>query len=157
MTEEIWKDVVGYEGLYKVSNLGRIRSLKSNKIIKPYKKRNGYLRAYLSRKNVYIHRVVAQAFIPNLQNKEEVNHKDLDKTNNNVENLEWCTKRENMQHAVKIYKHFFKGKKVMCIETNKIYKNSIVAEKETGILSAGIRMNICGKHKTAGGFHWKQI
>lgn len=161
MSEEVWKDVVGYEGLYKVSNFGRIKNVKTNKIKNQFRKRNGYMQVHLyannKEKNAYIHRVVAQAFIPNTENKKEVNHKDLNKLNNNIINLEWCNRKENMQHALKEYKTFYEGKQIICVETRKTYKNSIIAGKETGISSAGIRMNICGKNKTAGGFHWKQV
>lgn len=105
--KEIWKDIEGYEGLYQISNLGRIKSLKRmmknrkcEEIIKsPSKSEKGYLRIALCKngkiKYVSVHRLVANAFIPNLQNKPCVNHKDCDTSNNNVNNLEWCTYKEN--------------------------------------------------------------
>jgi len=108
--EELWKDVIGYEGLYKISNKGNLYSLISKKIIKPSKayapnKKNGYyLRYYMSkdgkRGKVMAHRLVAMTFI-GLPSDEKycVNHIDGDKTNNNVENLEWCTLSKNIKHA----------------------------------------------------------
>ena len=116
--QEIWKDISGYEGLYQVSNLGRIKSLsrtignrykcnirnqKENRIIKPCKKDNQYLYVSLTknrkRNNKYIHRLVAEAFLPRIDGKNVVNHKDYDVTNNAVENLEWVTQRENIKHS----------------------------------------------------------
>lgn len=108
MKEEIWKDIPEYEGLYQVSNLGRIKSLprKNNKriinkeIIKVFTKLpNGYLKVGLSKngktKYYFVHRLVAEVFIPNLENKPCVNHKDCNRKNNDVSNLEWVTHKEN--------------------------------------------------------------
>ena len=160
MTEEIWKDVVGYEGLYQVSNLGRIKNNKG-KIKAYFLKREGYLSTHLYKNGketpVYAHRVVAEAFIPNPENLPQVNHKDLNKKNNNVDNLEWCSRKENINHAIRNGVNRYEGKKIMCVETGKVYRNSIVAGEETGILAAGIRMNLCGKHKYAGGYHWIHV
>lgn len=106
--EEIWKDIKNYEGLYQISNLGRIKSLprknKRRNIKKEFIKstskiKKGYLRVGLSKNGVikyyYPHRLVAEAFIPNPQNKPCVNHKDCNVKNNNANNLEWCTYIEN--------------------------------------------------------------
>lgn len=112
--KEIWKTVQGYENKYEVSNLGRVKSLEridrynrkiEEKILAPRKHTGGYLRVQLSRKDFYIHRLVAQAFIPNLENKKYINHIDGNKTNNKVENLEWCTANENMKHAYYILQY----------------------------------------------------
>ena len=99
--EEIWKDIEGYEGLYQVSNLGRIKSLHglSEKIMKNSNGSGGYQKLSLTKnkipKNFFVHRLVAQAFIPNPESKPEVNHIDEDKTNNRVDNLNWMTSKEN--------------------------------------------------------------
>lgn len=117
--EEIWKDISGYEGLYQVSNLGRVRSfdryvrngtsnrnIKRGKILKPCVTRDGYLQLNLikdkKKKVSTIHRLVAKAFIENPENKPCVNHIDGNKQNNNVTNLEWVTYSENTIHAMKI-------------------------------------------------------
>lgn len=102
-TEEIWKDVVGYEGLYKVSNLGFIKSFKKNhtKLV-GFVGYKGYMYAGLHKdghvRHAFIHRIVAKTFIENPFNKPEVNHKDGNKKNNSVSNLEWCTGVENCDH-----------------------------------------------------------
>ncbi len=115
MIKELWKDVIDYEGLYKVSNIGRVRSveryvkqhrgqqLKKGKILKLGIDRGGYVTVKLSKDNKgrrpTVHRLVSQAFITNPDNKPEVNHIDGNKSNNHVYNLEWCTRSENMKHC----------------------------------------------------------
>lgn len=107
--QEIWKDIEGYEGLYKVSNFGRIKSLIHYDVENGYKKKehiiNGWInRGYMSvslsknkkHKNFYIHRLVAIAFIENKNNKPFINHIDYNPLNNHVNNLEWCTQKENV-------------------------------------------------------------
>lgn len=102
--KEIWKDVCGYEGVYQVSSMGRVKSLiGTEKIRQPVFHRQGYLQLSLhkdgTKKLFLIHRLVALAFIPNLHDKPDVNHKDGNKSNNSVENLEWVNCSENNKHA----------------------------------------------------------
>lgn len=118
MTEEIWKPVLGYEGLYEVSSYGRVKSvdryvkacyekyrLHKGKVLSPAKDRYGYLSVVLSyngkHKTITVHILVAQAFIPNPDDLPIINHKDEDKTNNRVENLEWCTAKYNMNYGTR--------------------------------------------------------
>lgn len=96
--EEIWKPVVGYEGMYEVSNLGRVKSIKRNIIIK-LGIIKGYNRIVLKGKTKLIHRLVSEAFIPNPENKPCVNHIDNNPLNNNINNLEWVTHKENSFHS----------------------------------------------------------
>lgn len=115
--EEIWKDMVGYESLYQISNLGNVKclpkyiyslgypELRKEKPLKAHINRYGYLQVCLSKnkkiKTIYVHRLVAQTFIPNPNNLPCVNHKDEDKTNNRVENLEWCTHKYNNNYGTR--------------------------------------------------------
>lgn len=98
---EEWKNVIGYEGLYEVSNLGRVRRV--NKGLLKLQNNQGYNQVYLYkcgiRKGIRVHRLVAQAFIPNPDNLPEVNHKNEDKMNNSVDNLEWCTAKYNVNYG----------------------------------------------------------
>ena len=115
---EVWRDIKGYEGQYQISNLGRVKSLQRwsgtqfynrEKLLNLHiNKKNGYVYVWLSKngkgKNIRVHRLVAEAFIENLNNYTDINHKDCDRTNNNVENLEWCTRSYNIKYS------FEKGK-----------------------------------------------
>lgn len=171
---EIWKDVPGYEGKYQVSNLGNVKSLRMwssvqnryiqrERIMKPYKGASGYLQINLkterTRRLALIHRLVASAFIPNTENKREVNHINGIKTDNRVENLEWNTSQQNSIHSYQtgLQIHYTK-KAVQCDLQGKPIKEwqSIKeASEETKIERRNINACCRGKRKTAGGYIWK--
>ena len=178
--KEIWKDVVGYEGLYQVSNLGRIKSkyrvitIHEKRGIKerpqkeiyviPTKDKKGYYRTSMCVGNKHIcplvHRVVAQAFIPNPYNKKEINHIDGNKENNKVDNLEWVTHLENMQHASKngLMPKKLRARPVYKIKDGKILKRYISiceASRQEKIHRASISSVARGKQKTCGGYEWR--
>ena len=145
MNEE-WKDIKGYEGLYQISSLGRVYTFKRNKLMTPVKDRKGYLRIKLRvntcAKSLSVHRLVAEVFIPNPEDKPQVNHIDEDKTNNMVYNLEWVTGKENCNHGTKIQRTIDTVSKPILHITDGIineYKNAVLASELTGMSTSGIR------------------
>ena len=170
---EIWKDVVGYENLYKVSNLGNVMSFwgKTPKLLKLKKDNSGYLRIELhickrTRKCFLVHRLVAQAFLPNPNNYPVINHKDENPLNNNVNNLEWCTQKYNCNYGTvrerlsrSLTNRKDLSKPVLQFDKNgnfvKEYLSMSDAEKKTGIKHNNICRVCQGKLKYAGNFVWK--
>lgn len=133
---EIWKDIPGYEGYYQSSNTGRIRRYGVKNIIKPMVTRDGYNRLSLSKKGViknkFVHRLVAETFIDNIENKPFINHIDGDKQNNSVNNLEWVTSNENTLHSYRLGLQSKQGEK----NNQSILKDFQVREIKSKVLSA---------------------
>ena len=157
---EHWKSISGYEEIYEVSDLGRVRSLKhgKEKILKPQKTNNGYLRVDLCKdgklKHSKVHRLVAEAFIPNPNNLETVNHKDEVKTNNTVSNLEWMSRVDNKRYSAnKSVKMFDKSTG----ELLATFPSTREAERVTGINNGNISTCCNGKIKSSGGYVWRYI
>lgn len=177
MIEE-WLPVNGYEGHYEVSNLGNVRVVKkqiqskrgdgyvynwAQKTLRPTKTGNGYLRVclYKSGRKEYlgIHRLVAEAFIHNPENKTQVNHKNGVRDDNKVENLEWATPSENLKHKYRVLgcKPVTRKEKVVCVETGEVYESETMAAKMNGLSQGNIAHVLAGTAHTCGGFHWKKI
>ena len=160
---EVWKPVPDYEGLYEVSNLGRVRSLYNGyRILKQAIGTRGYKNVCLCRKGTQklanVHRLVALCFVPNPQNLPCVNHKDENKQNNEVSNLEWCSYYYNNVYGSRLTKSALKQSlPVRCIETDTIYSSAYSAQRETGIKQSGICQCCHHKRKSAGGFHWEFV
>lgn len=196
--EEIWKDIKGYKGLYQISNLGRIKSLGrtikrdkkgemriEEKIIQVHTLKNGYNKVDLfkegKKKCCYIHRLVAEAFIPNTDRKKDVNHINGIKLDNRVENLEWATRSENMKHAFRTglsatteaqriaarkngsknitqtYPKIMKKVKQYDLEGNfiKEWKSITDAEEHLNINLKHMAEHCRGKRKSLGGYIWR--
>lgn len=187
--KEIWKDIKGYEGLYQISNFGNLISIKHNRIKKIITQKNQrYLRNNLWKNGKYksfsIHRLVAEAFLPNPNNFPVVNHKDGNKLNNNVNNLEWCTQSHNVKESYKLglqkiftppmkenYTPWNKGKKMTAdyiiknYSTKKVNQYSLnnnfikcwdsITQAQKELGITHISMCCTGKRKTAGNYIWR--
>lgn len=148
-----WKAIKGFEQ-YMVSNDGEIKSQKGS-ILKPYTV-GGYSQVQLfkngQRTKRYVHRLVAEAFCQKSESHNEVNHKDGNKQNNHAENLEWCTRTDNLLHSCYVLGN--RVKPVVCAETGVVYPSIKEAARQTGIHHTSISMCCDGRQKKAHGLHW---
>ena len=173
--QEEWRDIKGFEGLYQVSNMGRVKSLSrivragknkqrkmNGKVLTPWKTKHGYLHVGLGRgERKSVHRLVAMTFIPNPKNYPDVNHKDEDKENNVVSNLEWCNHSYNALYGTcqeRLSKH--KNTPVEMVdktthEVLAVFESMKVAMRETGVNKVTISMVCRGKRKIGGGYIWR--
>lgn len=179
---EKWRDIQGYEGLYQVSESGGVKRLShiaeykdgakhhyEERTLSPVLQATGYLTVTLCRggeqRPVGVHRLVAETFIPNPDNKPQVNHIDGCKTNNKASNLEWCTAKENSDHAWRLGlskitdKHKTpagkNAKPIECLETGEIFKSAREAERRLGISNQNISKVLKGKRSKAGGYSFR--
>lgn len=158
-TEEVWRDIEGYYGKYQISNIGNVRSVDfyverkdgktafiKGRLLKQSICPKGYPRIKLSQgktnqKTIRIHRIVALAFIENRENHKEINHINGNKTDNRVENLEWCTRKENMQHC---WDNGYRDHlKINLSDKNR--KGGIIGLSEDGVKSIYFRTSFCAK------------
>lgn len=172
---EEWRDIPEYFGLYQVSNLGRVRSLgngnsnnSKERLLKQCKDKDGYLKVYLCKdgkqKNFLVHRLVAIAFLPNPDNLPIINHKNEDKTDNRVENLEWCTAKYNTNYGTcrkRMSKARTNGKRSKPVAQYTldgtligIYPSASEAARQ-GFNQGNVDYCCRGKYKTSGGYIWK--
>jgi len=161
---ETFVKIEGFEK-YEVSNLGRVRNMKTGKILKPQPDKNGYLKHHLSehnkQKHLFLHRIIATTFIDNPEGKPCVNHIDENKLNNDLSNLEWCTVRENNIHGTRTKRAAEKlSQKVIQLDLNDNVLNEFEsmkqAERETGVFASHIGASCNGKRKSAGGYKWRK-
>ena len=153
-------DIKGYEGIYAITSCGKVWSYKAKRFLKTHKSSKGYERVELYKDNnckrLTIHKLVATAYIPNPYNLPQVNHKDENKENNSVNNLEWCTNKYNSNYGTRNERMSkAKMKKVLCIELNRIFDSGLQAQKQLKIAVSRISECCSGKSKTAGGYHWQ--
>lgn len=184
--KEVWKDIPNYEGLYQVSNFGNVKSLNykrsgKEKILKPRKNKLGYMFVDLYKNNkpktFLVHRLVANVFLKNNNNLPCVNHKDENKDNNHIDNLEFCTYKENINYGTrneraskklkdkpKSEEHKQKLSKANSIPIIQLdlqkkfickWESATQASKELNINQSSISGCCRGKRKTCGGFIWK--
>lgn len=157
MQDEIWKNTE-YDG-YMVSNKGKVKNIKTNHILAPSLCR-GYPQTQIKCQDgkwhtKKIHRLVASVFITNPNNYPQVNHKDGNKQNNRVENLEWCSAKYNNKHSKIVLKNRWGGKHILCVETGDVFESTKDFERKTNRCSAAIRRVLCGQAKTSCGYHWE--
>lgn len=161
---ETFVKIDGFEN-YEVSNLGRVRNIESGRVLKPRLHRDGYLvhglYGYDKRKFLFLHRIIATAFIDNPEEKPCVNHIDENKLNNDLSNLEWCTVRENNIHGTRIKRIAEKlSQKVIQLDLNdnilNVFESMRQAERETGIPNGNINRCCNGERKSAGGYKWRR-
>ena len=179
MEKEVWLSVENWEDFYEVSSLGRVRSLsrskkngnnkylQKGKVLKLASFSNGYLFVQLPdkpRKECrLVHRLVAEAFIPNPDNKKEVNHISGDKTDNRVVNLEWATRSENLIHRHRVLGIVPDGcknsKKIRCIETGQEFQSISECSRVMGLWKSQISAHLLRKKGNAcvGGFHFEYV
>ena len=169
---ETWKQINGYEGLYDISNQGRVKSLNykrtgMEKILKPRKVAGGYLQVTLCKdgevKELLVHRLVAEAFIPNPNNLDTVNHKDEVKTNNVASNLEWMSMKDNLNYGTRNKRAAeAKSKSVQMFDKSTgellvTFPSTMEAERVTGIHQGNICRCCNGERKSSGGYAWRYL
>ena len=168
---EIWMDIKGYEGKYKVSNQGRVYSIRSNKYLAIGNNRKGYLYVRLWKDNIekkeYIHRLVARHFIPNPNNLPQVNHKDENKENNRVENLEWCDAKYNNNygsHSKRVAEGYLNGGK-NCYKVKQFslegeyiatYRSMREAERLNNLANGSLSAYFKNHYSQWGGYKWER-
>lgn len=157
------KDIIGFEGLYAITSCGRVWSYRNQKFLKSSDNGRGYQKVNLHRadgkiKQMYLHRMVAEAYIPNPLGLPQVNHKDENKANNCINNLEWMTAKDNTNYGTGIQRQANARKKpVLCIELNKEFDSATDAAIQLNLHKTHISKCCLGQQKTTGGYHWRFV
>jgi hypothetical protein len=155
------KDIKGYEGLYAVTSCGKVWSYRKNKFLKPLTHNNGYLRVNIYSANrkcktCMLHRLVAETYLANPTNLPQVNHKDENKLNNCLNNLEFCTAAYNNSYGTHVSRTAeAHSSPVYCVELNTCYKSIADAASALQISKGNLCSVIKGNRTTAGGYHWR--
>lgn len=180
--KEEWRDIPGYENLYQISTMGRVKSIErkaknrngyrtvSERILKPFKNRYGYFSVKLckeiEKKTIQVHKIVCDVFLPNPLNLPQVNHRNEDKSDNRLENLEWCDAKYNVNYGTrtervsKKLKGVFNtknSKAVKCLETGKIYPSLMEIQRNLGFHNSHISKCCNNKLNSAYGYHWQYV
>ena len=171
--EKLWKEIPGTDGKYLISTAGEVMAISrrvkfghvyrwtKTKLLTPRDNGKGYLELEFLGKHHYIHRLVAEAFIPNPYNFPCINHKDENKENNSVENLEWCDYSYNANYGTRTKrakeKRFCDRFVVINLDTGDVYQTPKDASRATGIHNDSISRVCKGKSKTAGGYRWRYL
>ena len=154
------KDIFGYEGIYAITEDGRVWSYKRKRFKSLTEDLRGYLRVNLSKngstKTYSVHRLVAETYLPNPNQFSDVNHLDENKGNNHVSNLEWCSHKYNVNYGTRTSRIVEKRmKSIYCVELDQVFDSFVHAARITGIHKGNICQCCKGNLKTAGGYHWK--
>jgi 16S rRNA A1518/A1519 N6-dimethyltransferase RsmA/KsgA/DIM1 with predicted DNA glycosylase/AP lyase activity len=162
------KDIKGFEGLYSVTSCGKVYSHISERFLIPQKKKSGYFVVNLCRDGkiyqISLHRIVAEAYIPNPNNYEQVNHINEIKSDNYIRNLEWCDAKYNANFGTRNKRISEKqtnntkmSRKVLCVETGETFPSTHEVERKLGIYHSEISKCCNGKRKTAGGYTFEYV
>lgn len=158
----MFKDIPGFEGHYAATSCGRIWSHKSQKFLKPTSNGAGYLVVNLSKEGkiyrFYVHRLVGLTYLPNPDNLPQINHKDENKQNNNINNIEWCDCQYNINYGEHNKKSSESRKQpVYCVELDRVFDSAKQAGEELGISRANISSCLAGRRLSVGGYHWQRV
>lgn len=160
------RDIKGFEGLYAITSCGKVWSYRRKKFLSQTKSKDGYFRVGLHKdgklKTIEVHRLVAEAYIDNPSGLPQVNHKDENKEYNCIKNLEWVSIKGNANYGNrnKLIGNASKGRSkkalpIYCIELDRVFNSQQQAIKELGVCQSSLSWALCGKRKTAGGYHWR--